>query len=504
MGGLHVILLLICIIHLFAINGEAVTPRETLEIIIGGAAASPLPPPPEYQDCPPPPPPPCSPTPTPTPPPPPPPHPPSPSPQSPPPPSPSPTPTPTPPPLPLPPSPSPQSSPKPTDPPSPSPTPDGFSGFESELLRGYYDVIQAFKKKVTIDPTGITKTWEGNNICRDYKGFICDIVPDVKQKTISGVNFNNRNLYGPNLTLTEFLSGLKDLAFFHANSNNFTGTIPTDIGTLRYLYELDLSNNKLSGNFPNQVLHATKLEFLDLRFNAFFGVVPPQVFLLGLDLLFINNNNFEQTLPENLGSTPALYLTLANNKFVGGIPRSIGQASNTLLEVLFLNNQLTDCLPYEIGLLNKSTVLDVGFNQLTGPIPYSLQCLEKMELLNLANNKFYNGVPEPLCNLPELSNFTASYNYFTLVGPKCRELINKGVLDVKMNCIFYLPNQRSKADCANFFLNPPSCGYEKSLTFVPCSKVYSGNQLEASNVQWATPSPAPAPLMRSYGALSQH
>ncbi|CAI9286949.1 unnamed protein product [Lactuca saligna] len=494
MGGLHVILLLICITHLFAIIGEAVTPRETLEIIIGGAAASPSPPPPEYQDCPPPPPPPCPPTPPPPPP--------SPSPQSPPtptppppPPSPSPQSPPTPTPPPPPPSPSPQSPPTPTPPPpppspspqspptpTPSPLPPSPSPQSSVVSRASY-----YEDTMT-----------------DYKGFICDTVPDVKQKTISGVNLNNRNLYGPDLTLNEFLSGLKDLAFFHANSNNFTGTIPTDIGTLRYLYELDLSNNNLSGNFPNQVLQATKLVFLDLRFNAFFGVVPPQVFLLGLDLLFINNNNFEQTLPENLGSTPALYLTLANNKFVGGIPRSIGQASNTLLEVLFLNNQLTGCLPYEIGLLKKSTVLDVGFNQLTGPLPYSLQCLEKMELLNLANNKFYNGVPEPLCNLTELTNFTASYNYFTWVGPKCRELINKGVLDVKMNCIFYLPNQRSKADCAQFFLNPPSCAYEKSFRYVPCSKVYSGNQLEASNIQWDTPSPAPAPLMRSYGALSQH
>ncbi|XP_023729696.1 uncharacterized protein At4g06744 [Lactuca sativa] len=472
MGGLHAILLLICITHLFAINGEAVTPRETLEIIIGaGGAASPWPRP-EYQECPPPPPPPppCPPTPPP-------------------------------------PSPIPQPSPTSTHPPSPKPPhgPSPAGAFESVLLRRYYDVIQAFKRKVTIDPTGITKTWEGNNICGDYKGFICDIVPDVNLKTISGVNFNNRNLYGPNLTLTEFLSGLKDLAFFHANSNNFIGSIPEDIGTLRYLYELDLSNNKLSGNFPYQVLQAKKLVFLDLRFNTFFGVVPPQVFLLGLDLLFINNNNFKQTLPGNLWSTTALYLSLANNKFVGGIPRSIGRASNTLLEVLFLNNQLTGCLPYEIGLLRKSTVFDVGFNDLTGLIPHSLQCLEKMELLNLAHNKFYRIVPESVCSLPNLLNFTVSYNYISQVGPKCRELIKKGILDVKMNCISYLPNQRSKADCDNFFSNlQPSCTDKKFLTYIPCSKGYSGNQLEPSNVQWATPSTAPAPLVRSYGALSPH
>ncbi|CAI9286874.1 unnamed protein product [Lactuca saligna] len=485
MGGLHAIPLSICITLLFVINGEAVTPRETLEIIIGGGGASPLPPPPDYQDCPPPPPPPCPP-------------PPSPPKQYPPPPPPPERPL-----SPAPPKRQPPQPPKRQPPPPPPPAGD-YGGYESELLALAAPVIKAFKKKVTYDPKNITKTWMGKNICRDYKGFICDTVPNRNQKGIAGVNFNNYNFNGKHLTLSELLIGLKDLAFFHANSNNFTGSIPLKISTLQYLYELDLSNNNFSGDFPHEVFGAKRLVFLDLRFNNYFGMVPSQVFLLNLDLLFINDNNFKQTLPENLGSTTALYLTLANNHFVGEIPRSIGGAANTLLEVLFLNNQLTGCLPYEIGLLKKSTVFDVGSNDLTGPIPHSFQCLEKMEILNLAHNKFYNEVPEAVCNLPKLSNFTVSYNYFTQVGPQCRELIKKGVLDVKMNCILDLPNQRSPTDCARFFSNLPSCRDKKSLTYIPCSKGYSGNQLETSNVQWATPSPAPAPLWRSYGALSPH
>ncbi|CAH1426040.1 unnamed protein product [Lactuca virosa] len=345
-------------------------------------------------------------------------------------------------------------------------------GFQSDRLAQAYKVIQAFKKKVTYDPKNYTKTWVGKNICRDYKGFICDVVPDLNKTTVAGVNFNNNNFNGPNLTVSELLIGLKDLAFFHANSNNFTGIIPSDISKL--------------------------------RFNTFLGGVPPQAFLLQLDLLFINNNNFKQTLPKYLGFTPALYLTLANNKFVGGIPRSIGRAANTLREVLFLNNKLNGCLPYEIGLLKKSTVFDVGFNNLTGPIPHSFQCLKKMELLNLAHNKFYNEVPEAVCSLPGLYNFTASYNYFTQVGPQCRKLIKNGVLNVKMNCISGLPNQRSQADCAKFFSNRPTCRREKSLHYVPCTRGNSANELESSDLESTTPAPAPAPLGRSYGALTPH
>ncbi|KAL0004613.1 hypothetical protein SO802_012174 [Lithocarpus litseifolius] len=136
--------------------------------------------------------------------------------------------------------------------------------------------------------------------------------------------------------------------------------------------------------------------------------VPPQVFNLDLDVLFINNNYFYDTLPSNLGNTPALYLTVANNLFNGPIPQSIGNAKDTLVEVLFLGNRLDGCLPYEIGLLKKAAVFDVSSNYLSGPIPLSFQCLFKIEVLVLARNQFYGEVPEAVCKLPNLSNFSLS------------------------------------------------------------------------------------------------
>ena len=278
--------------------------------------------------------------------------------------------------------------------------------------------------KVKDDPKGCVKNWEGKDlkVC-NYTGIACANYPTDKKLAVAGIDFNGCRLNGLNnqLPLSGFVEELKELTFFHANSNNFTGDIPKDISKNPYFYELDLSNNKLCGRFPYEVLAAKNLTFLDLRFNNFDGTVPPEVFTLDVDVLFINNNRFQQNLPSSLGSTPALYLTLANNMFTGPIPRTIGQASETLLEVLFLGNNLTGCLPSEIGLLKKATVFDVSFNQLIGPIPLSFQCLVKIELLNLARNQFYGEVPEAVCELPNLSNFSLSYNYFTQVGPKCRK-----------------------------------------------------------------------------------
>ncbi|KAJ0026393.1 hypothetical protein Pint_08732 [Pistacia integerrima] len=210
------------------------------------------------------------------------------------------------------------------------------------------------------------------------------------------------------------------------------------------------------------------LEFLDIRFNYFSGAVPPQIFTLNLDCLFINNNNFMQKLPDNIGSTHILFLTLANNKFNGPLPRSIFKSLSDLSEVLLLNNQLTGCLPYEIGFLKEATVVDLGNNQLTGPLPFSLACIEKVEQFNFANNLLFGMVPEVVCELGNLVNFSLSNNYFTNVGPFCRILIERGVLDVRNNCIPDLPFQRSIVECAEFFAHPKFCPHMWSYAYIPC------------------------------------
>jgi len=145
---------------------------------------------------------------------------------------------------------------------------------------------------------------------------------------------------------------------------------------------------------------------------------------------------------------------------MGPIPRSLPKALATLTEVMLLNNQLTGCLPYEIGFLEEATVFDAGNNQLTGPLPLSLSCLEKVEVLNLGGNLLYGMVPEVVCaGLVNLVNFSLSDNYFTRVGPLCRILIQRGVLDVRNNCIPDLPFQRSLIECAKFFATPRMCPF---------------------------------------------
>jgi hypothetical protein len=153
---------------------------------------------------------------------------------------------------------------------SPCPPPDVLA-FLDQRLAVVYPVIQTFKKTITSDPLGITQTWVGSNIC-NYTGFYCDNPPDNTSATaLAAIDFNGYQLGAP--TLDGFIDLLPDLAFFHANSNNFTGTISPKIANLPYFYELDISNNKFSGPFPPAVLSINGLAFLDIRFNSFAGTV---------------------------------------------------------------------------------------------------------------------------------------------------------------------------------------------------------------------------------------
>jgi hypothetical protein len=361
--------------------------------------------------------------------------------------------------------------------------------FENELLYRAYLVIQKFKKTVTCDPMDVTSSWTGTDLCStsSYKGFFCQHPPGVKDRTIASVDFNGYRLQSA--SLNGFVDGLPDLALFHANSNDFGGAVPT-LRSLQYFYELDLSNNKLApAAFPTDVLGLTNATFVDIRFNSFHGELPAGVFCSfpKVEAIFVNNNQFSGSLPANIGDSPVNYLSLANNKFTGEIPRSIARNAGTLFEVLFLNNGLSGCLPYELGLLAKATVIDAGTNRLTGPIPASFACLHKVEQLNLANNLLYGEVPDALCRLAypwsgRLKNLTLSGNYLTSLGSCCGDLVKEGRLNVDGNCIPWAPNQRSHEDCAKFAHQPKSCPVNN---YLPCrpKNHSSGEQGDTSAVE---------------------
>ncbi|KAL1220785.1 Leucine-rich repeat extensin-like protein 4 [Cardamine amara subsp. amara] len=299
-----------------------------------------------------------------------------------------------------------------------------------------YNALQSWKSAITEDPSGVLKTWVGEDVC-SYRGIFCS------GSSITSIDLNKANLKG---TIVKDLSLLSDLTILHLNSNRFFGQIPDSFKNLDSLQELDLSNNRFSGSFPQVVIYIPNLVYLDLRFNNFTGSIPENLFNKQLDAILLNNNQFTGEIPGNLGYSTASVINLANNRLSGEIPTSFGITGSKLKEVLFLNNQLTGCIPESIGLFSDIEVFDVSFNSLMGHVPDTISCLSEIEVLNLAHNKLSGDLPDLVCSLSNLINLTVSFNFFSGFSSECSR-VSVG-FDFTGNCIPGKGYQRPQPDCS--------------------------------------------------------
>ncbi|KAI4350770.1 hypothetical protein L6164_005189 [Bauhinia variegata] len=327
-----------------------------------------------------------------------------------------------------------------------SPEPPGSS---VPRLDRAYTALQAWKSAITDDPLRILDSWNGSDVC-SYKGVFCADAQDVMGASIgpfvAGIDLNHANLQG---TLVKELSLLAEMSLLHLNSNRFSGMVPDTFRDLSSLEELDLSNNQFSGSFPMVTLYMPSLVYLDLRFNSFSGPLPEDLFNKKLDAIFLNNNHFTGEIPQNLGNSPASVINLANNKLSGNIPFSLGFMGSRLREILFLNNQLTGCIPEGVGIFTEMQVLDVSSNSLMGHLPDTLSCLQDIEVLNLAHNKLSGELPDVLCTLRSLMNLTVAYNFFSGFSQECSRLSFRNVgFDFSLNCIPGRDMQRPQPDCS--------------------------------------------------------
>ncbi|CAK1363057.1 unnamed protein product [Cercospora beticola] len=220
--------------------------------------------------------------------------------------------------------------------------------------------LKAFAETITEDPQNIKANWTaaGDDVCQ-WAGVTCAERPDGVL-AVAGIDFNNYE-FGPALRADLILDKLLDITFFHANSNSFTGTLP-DVSALKYLYEVDFSNNRLSGMFPLEILNAP-LTFLDLRFNNFIRELPEKLFqMTDLTVIFLNNNAFSGPIPDIGPTFNTSYITLANNNLTGPIPDSWAN-NQALTELLIANNtEVTGVIPDKLCALPNVTLIDVSGN----------------------------------------------------------------------------------------------------------------------------------------------
>ncbi|XP_061372394.1 putative receptor-like protein kinase At3g47110 [Gastrolobium bilobum] len=154
-------------------------------------------------------------------------------------------------------------------------------------------------------------------------------------------------------------------------SNKLSGTIPKEALSLSSLaIYLDVSHNALSGTLPAEVSNLHNLGELVLSENNFSGVIPSSLgSCISLERLHLQGNSFEGNIPQTLKNLRGLYdIDLSHNRLSGKIPEFLGEFK----ELKHLNLSFNDFegeIPKNGIFMNSTAISLYGNSKLCGGVP---------------------------------------------------------------------------------------------------------------------------------------
>ncbi|XP_042509133.1 probable LRR receptor-like serine/threonine-protein kinase At3g47570 [Macadamia integrifolia] len=196
--------------------------------------------------------------------------------------------------------------------------------------------------------------------------------------------------------------------------NFLEGNIPSAIGKLPKLQILVLSENRLSGQIPSSIGNLTLLYELRLEANnlmeAFLptleivniGSLPIEIGnLKSLSILDISNNKLSGESPSSIGECNSLEHLIRDNLFEGTIPQPLTLLKGLRDLDLSLNN-LSGQIPKGVEKLSALQSLNLSFNNLEGEVPTEEIFGNAIAILVNGNGKLYGGIAK--LQLPTCTN----------------------------------------------------------------------------------------------------
>lgn len=311
-----------------------------------------------------------------------------------------------------------------------------ISSSEFISLQDFYDSTNGNFWNITEERRDSEWNFSDTTPCRliPWYGITCGVAPQNSSAdcTIVSLSFDSDVITGG--TIPTSIGNLSNLEELNLKSNNLYSSIPSSLSNLTQLKVIDLGHNCLNGSIPSfdsRNLEEVSLEFncltgpvgevneelwntshslqcISLSFNDISGAIP----LLNntnsnIQGLHLSRNSFAGSIPAF--KLPRLqYLDISNNDISGVIDSSMYLPSLNVLNAGF--NHISGMITQEMfqSFQNNITVINLIDNDLNGTIPELVS--NSLKVLSLAFNLLSGPFPNNL-ELPNLEELSLGYNY---------------------------------------------------------------------------------------------
>jgi hypothetical protein len=205
---------------------------------------------------------------------------------------------------------------------------------------------------------------------------------------VSAINFASNGIGG---ALAGDWASLKALSSLYLFNNRIGGRFPLGIMQLETMRWIDLEKNELSGTLPDgfgELPAGPELYEFNIYNNNFSGNLPSTLgSMTSLTALYLGRNQFTGPIPASLGEIPFLRsLQLEHNKLTGPLPDALANLGDSLQIFRAYNNELEGTLPEWLGSFIHVERLMLGSNNFVGDVPASFSNLVNTRFISIPYN----------------------------------------------------------------------------------------------------------------------